>query len=487
MASPLKILFVASECAPFAKAGGLGDVVGALPKALKALGHDVRVLIPRYDTIKADTIHHQAPMAIPMMGTELWCGVEETRLPRSDVPVYLLDHRELFGRGYIYDPPNGHSPDNLVRFCTLSRGAFWLGRHLQWVPDVFHCHDWPTAAIPLYANTLERDTPFGGAATVLTIHNMAHQGIFSKRQLPLTHLPWSLYTSDGIETHDAVGLLKGGLFHASMITAVSPKYAREIRTREGGFGLEHVVNFRGGDLVGVLNGIDDQLWDPRTDRHIAHHYDVDSISEKVHNKRALQRELHLDVRDDVPLVAVVSRLNDQKGTDVIAEAIGPLLNLGIQLVVLGSGDPHTEATLAAWSHHGGGRMRAWIGFDEPLSHRITAGADLFLMPSRFEPCGLTQLYSQRYGTLPIVRATGGLDDTVEQYDGQGGGTGFKFWDLSVRSLVESVRWAAGVWRKRPEHIRSMQERSMRKRMGWDVSARQYEDVYRWSIERRRGR
>lgn len=487
MADPLKILFVASECAPFAKAGGLGDVVGALPKALADLGHDVRVLLPRYDTIRADTIHHHAPLAVPMMGTELWCGVEQTHLPYSDVPVYLLEHHSLFSRGYLYDPPDGHAPDNLIRFCTLSRGAFSLSRHLHWVPDVFHCHDWPTAAIPLYANTVERDTPLGRAATVLTIHNMAHQGIFPKEQLPLTHLPWSLFTAEGIETHGAVGLLKGGLYHSTMLTAVSPRYASEIRSREGGFGLDHILNFRGGDLVGVLNGIDEYLWDPRTDRHLPHHFDADEIGDKLLCKRALQREFFLEQRDDIPLVAVVSRLNDQKGTDVIAEALGALLSLDIQLVILGSGDPRTERALRWWSDRGGSRMRAWIGFDEGMSHRITAGADLFLMPSRFEPCGLTQMYSQRYGTLPIVRATGGLDDTVDQYDGHGGGTGFKFWDLDVRSLVETVRWAVGVWRRHPEHIRAMQQRAMRKRMGWDVSARRYEEVYRWALERRRGR
>ncbi|MDP3278335.1 MAG: glycogen synthase GlgA [Deltaproteobacteria bacterium] len=486
MASPLKVLFVASECAPFAKAGGLGDVVGALPKALAALGHDVRVLIPRYDTIRASTVRHAAPMAIPMGGGELWCAVEETRLPDSDVPVYMLDHRELFARGYIYDPPNGFSPDNLLRFAALSRGAFWLGRHLGWVPDVFHAHDWPTAAIAMYANTIERDTPFGRAATVLTIHNMAHQGIFPASQLGMTHLPSWLMRSDGLETHGALGLLKGGLFHSTMITTVSPTYAREIRTRQGGFGLEHVVNFRGNDLVGVLNGIDDGIWNPRTDPALPAHFDADDLSGKLECKRALQRELHLDVRDDVPLVAVVSRLNDQKGTDIIAECVGPLLSLGIQLVVLGSGDSQSEATFAAWSHQSGGRMRAWLGFREDLAHRIEAAADLFLMPSRFEPCGLNQLYSQRYGTLPIVRATGGLEDTVAQYDGMGGGTGFKFDHLSHRSLVETVRWAVRVWREQPEHIRAMQQRAMRKPMGWDLSAKQYDQVYRWSLERRRG-
>jgi starch synthase len=486
MATPLKVLFVASECAPFAKAGGLGDVVGALPKALAALGHDVRVLIPRYDTIRADTEHHASPVAIPMAGGELWCGIEETRLPHSDVPVYLLEHHELFSRGYLYDPPRGHSPDNLVRFCALSRAAFWLGRHLHWVPDVFHAHDWPTAAIAMYANTIERDTPFGRAATVLTLHNMAHQGIFSPSQLPLTHLPWSLFHEGGLETHGAVGLLKGGLYHATMLTTVSPTYAKEIRSSEGGFGLEHILNLRGGDLVGVLNGIDDVLWDPRTDPYLPAHFDADDLSGKLACKRALQRELGLDERDDVPLVAVVSRLNDQKGTDVIARAVDELVGLGLQLVVLGSGDPDTEHRFAQWSHYGGGRMRAVLGFSEPLAHRIEAGADLFLMPSRFEPCGLNQMYSQRYGTLPIVRATGGLEDTVAQYDGHGGGTGFKFHDLHRRALVETVRWAVDTWRRRPDHIRAMQVRAMKKPLGWDVSARQYEDVYRWALARRRG-
>jgi starch synthase len=354
------------------------------------------------------------------------------------------------------------------------------------VPDVIHCHDWPTAAIPLYSNTLERDTPLGCAATVLTVHNMAHQGVFPSSQLPLTHLPWSLFRPDGLESYGAINLLKGGLYHATMLTAVSPKYAQEIRTREGGFGLEHVVNFRGADLVGVLNGIDEQVWDPRTDRFLPAHYDADDLSAKWLCKRALQREFSLEWRDDVPLVAVVSRLNDQKGTDVIADVVPALLQLGIQLVVLGSGDPHTEAKFAAYSQRSRGRMRAWIGFDEGMSHRIIAGADLFLMPSRFEPCGLTQMYAQRYGTLPIVRATGGLDDTVEQYDGNGGGTGFKFWDLTHRSLIETVRWAVEVWRRRPDHIHAMQIRAMKKRMGWDVAARHYQDVYRWAIDRRRG-
>ncbi len=486
MADPLKILFVASECAPFAKAGGLGDVVGALPKALHKLGHDVRVLLPRYDTIKAKTTHHAAPLGIPMAGTEYWCGVEETALPGSEVPVYLLDHRSLYGRGYIYDPPNGSARDNLLRFSTLSRGAFWLGRHLNWVPDIFHAHDWPTAAISMYSNTIERDTPFGRAATILTIHNMAHQGIFSKHQLPQTHLPWSLYREDGLESNGALNSLKGALFHSTMLTTVSPTYAKEIRSSEGGFGLEHVVNFRGNDLLGILNGIDEDEWNPATDKHLAHHFSSDDLSGKLLCKRDLQREMFLDVRDDVPLVAVVSRLNDQKGTDVIADCIGDLLALGIQLVVLGSGDSHTERTLSTWSHHGGGRFRAWIGFNEALAHRIEAGADLFLMPSRFEPCGLNQLYSQRYGTLPIVRATGGLEDTVAQSDGEGGGTGFKFWDLNPRSLVETVRWAADTWRQKKAHTRSMQLRAMRKKMGWDISAKQYAELYRWALERRRG-
>jgi starch synthase len=488
MAKPASVLFVASECAHFVKAGGLGDVVGALPVALRALGHDARVVIPRYDAISTEgLIRHPSPLAVPLGRGEAWTGVLETRIPGSDVPVYLLDHEQLFARGYVYDPPGSSAWDNLVRFAFLCRGALQLCKHLQWVPDVFHVHDWPSALLPIYLNTIESRGPLGRSASVLTIHNLAHQAKFPAADLSATHVPWSEFRADSLEDFGAVNPLKGGVFHATKLTAVSPRYAYEIRTPEGGAGLHDVIRFRAGDLIGILNGIDEQAWDPRRDAAIAAPFDADDLTGKAACKRALQRELGLAERPEVPLIGVVSRLSRQKGTDVILAALQRILELDCQLVILGAGDMAAESYLGHRSHHGGDRFRAWLGFRESLAHRIEAGADLFLMPSRFEPCGLNQMYSQRYGTLPIVRATGGLDDTVENYDpSTGAGTGFKLWDLNVDSLVGTVSWALDTYRTQPEAFRTMQLRAMGRRWGWDVAARRYAEVYDFAIDARRG-
>jgi starch synthase len=490
MASFPSVLFVASECTQFVKAGGLGDVVAALPVALRALGCDARVVIPRYDVIPLDTLErHGPPLGVPLgpLGSEAWCAVYETRLPGSDVPVYLLDHVALFSRGYLYDPPGAYGADNLVRFAFLCRGALQLTKHLGWTPDVFHLHDWPSALVAVYLNTIERQTALGRSATVLTIHNLAHQAKFPAADLPLTHVPWSEFRPDSLEDHGAVSPFKGGLYHATKLTTVSPRYAHEIRSSPGGAGLENVMRFRGGDLVGILNGIDEQVWDPRRDPAIAAPFDERDLSGKAACKSALQREMGLPERPDVPLIGIVSRLSEQKGTDIILAALTRILDLDTQVVMLGSGEPSAEGYLAMRSSHGEGRFRAWIGFNEAVAHRIEAGSDLFLMPSRFEPCGLNQMYSQRYGTLPIVRATGGLDDTVEQYDAATGeGTGFKLWDLDPDSLVATVRWAVQTYRERPDHFRAMQRRAMQKHFGWDEAARHYGDVYRWAVGARRG-
>jgi starch synthase len=485
---PLSVLFVASECAGFVKSGGLGDVIAALPAALRARGHDARVLIPRYDVIPTrGLVRHPTPLGVPLGSGDAWCGVVEARLPGTDVPVYLLDHERMFGRGYLYDPPGATAQDNLVRFALLSRGALQLCKYLGWTPDVFHVHDWPSALLPVYLNTVESSGPLARSATVLTIHNLAHQAKFPSADLPATHIPWSEMRADSLEDFGAVNPLKGGLFHATKLTAVSPRYAAEIRTREGGAGLDWVTRFRGADLVGILNGIDEGTWNPGTDPAIAKTFDADDLSGKAECKRALQREMGLAVRADVPLIGVVSRLSEQKGTDVVLASLSRILDLDTQMVIVGSGDPASEGYLLWRSHHGGDRFRAWIGFNEGLSHRVEAGADLFLMPSRFEPCGLNQMYSQRYGTLPVVRATGGLDDTVDDYEPDTGeGTGFKMRDLGVDALVGTVRWAVDTYRRRPEHFRAMQRRAMARDFGWKTAADRYAEVYGWAIQARRG-
>ena len=488
MTHPQCVVFVAPECAHLIKAGGLGDVVGALPVALRAIGIDARVVLPRYDAISLDGfVRRKDPLGVPLGKGNAWSGVWEGRLPGSDVPVYLLDHEQLFCRGYLYDPPGALAWDNLVRFAFLSRGAIQLCKQLDIVPDVFHVHDWATSLLPVYLNTLEAHGPLGRSASVLTIHNLAHQGKYPASDLEATQIPASEFRADSLEDFGAVNSLKGGLYHATKITTVSPRYAAEIRTREGGAGLDSVMRFRAADLIGILNGIDEAVWDPTNDPHIAAPFDADDLSGKAACKLALQRELHLAQRPEVPLIGVVSRLSEQKGTDVVLATLSRILDMDTQVVILGSGDRAAESYLLMRSHYGYDRFRAWIGFHDGLAHRIEAAADLFLMPSRFEPCGLTQMYSQRYGALPLVRATGGLDDTVENYDPANGlGTGFKLWDLTPDTLVSTVAWAVETFRRRPDHFRAMQRRAMLKHFGWDIAAREYAKVYDWAVRARRG-
>ena len=475
------------------KAGGLGDVVGALPIALRALGCDARVVMPRYDVIPLDELAmHRAPLGVPLGTGEAWAGVAESRLPKSDVPIYFLDHIALFGRGYLYDPPGSAAYDNLVRFSFLwPRRAPALPVTSAGILDVIHVHDCSRRAPASRSTSTRSHEPtarIAKTASVLTIHNLAHQAKFPARDLATTHIPPSELRPDSLEDTGGVNPLKGGLYHATKLTTVSTRYAEEIRSPSGGAGLEHVIQFRGGDLVGILNGIDERVWNPASDPALAASFDAEHLEGKGACKRALQRELGLAERPDVPLIGVVSRLSQQKGTDAILAALGRILDLDTQVVILGSGDPASEGYLHVRSHYGGDRFRAWIGFNEGIAHRIEAGADLFLMPSRFEPCGLNQMYSQRYGTLPIVRATGGLDDTVENYDPKtGAGTGFKLWDLSVESLIATVAWAVDTYRTRPDHFRAMQVRAMQKQFGWGVAARAYRDVYGWAVSSSRGR
>jgi starch synthase len=476
----LKVLFVASECVPFAKTGGLADVVGALPLSLATRGHDVRVVLPRYRVAKRIPAE-QLPtsLAVPVGGGEAWASIWEARLGEGGARAYLLEHDALFDRGGIYGDANGDFGDNLARFTFLARGALRLCHHLDFQPDVIHAHDWQTALLPVYANTIAAGSPLARAATVLTIHNMGYQGWFPKDQLPVTGLGWDVFHLRGLEAHDRINLLKGGIYHATLVTTVSPRYAREIQTPEGGEGLDGVLRDRGGDVVGVLNGIDDDVWNPATDPHIAANYSAGDLDGKAQCKAALQEEMGLAVDPGTPIVGIVSRFAHQKGIDVFAAALPEILSLGVQVVVLGAGDGRLEALFARLSAQHP-RIRAFIGLNEPLSHRIEAGADIFVMPSRYEPCGLNQLYSQRYGTLPVVRAVGGLDDTVENEV-----TGFKFESLHPEELAQAVAWAVFTYHERPEQFRAMQHHAMSKPMGWTHASRQYEALYRMAVARRR--
>jgi len=490
----LKILMVTSEVVPFAKAGGLGDMVGALSAELCRQGHDVRVILPRYYSIDVGRLQRiGSPLGVPLGEGEEWCAVYQSRLPDADVPVYFLDHEVLYGRDGIYGLRGEPGfADNLRRFALLSRGAFQLCGSLEWYPDLMHAHDWPAAMVPVCLYARERDTAFADTGSMLTIHNLGHQGVFPQEDF--RHLPVAkeVYSSAGFESAEGLNLLQAGIHNADILTTVSPTYAREIQTPELGHGLDALLRRRQADLFGVLNGMDYEAWNPETDLHIAANYSHRDLEGKAINKEELQEAMGLEVDPKLPLVAMISRLVDQKGFgQLCGPTHGSLWNicheLDLQFVILGTGDAWCEEELAKLADKLPNLSIA-LEYNDPLAHLIEAGADFFLMPSVYEPCGLSQMYSLRYGTLPIVRRTGGLADTVENYDEKtGAGTGFVFDDLTPKAIENSVGWAVWAWYNRPEDIKKMRVRAMQQRFSWDAAAARYVELYRWAIDRRLGR
>lgn len=494
----LKILFVSPEVEPFVKVGGLADMVGALPIELAKLGHDVRIVCPAYGSVKRVGGWHAlaAPLGVNVGPATQWARTWETVLPgtaatsagASAVPVYFLENHDHFARPEVYTGPWGAFADNDLRFAFLCRGALALCQQLDWTPDVVHGHDWPTGLLPVMLNTTLRDTPLGCTASVFTIHNLEHQGYSPARVVDFARLPPGDFHRDGLFSGGMVNLLKAGLYHSTKLTTVSPTYAQEIMTADGGFGLDGVLRFRAGDLVGILNGIDDESWDPAHDRALPANYSAADLHGKALCKAALQRRFGLEENPVVPLFGVVSRLAAQKGLDLLAEALpGVMDRMAIQLVLLGSGDRRLEQAYAWAAQAYRGRCGAHLGFDGKLARLIQAGSDIFVMPSRAEPCGLTQLYAMRYGTLPLVHATGGLADTVENFaEGQGRGTGFVFHAATVEALADTLGWACATYYDRPQEFAGLQQRAMTQDFSWRQSAGHYVDVYRWAVERRTG-
>jgi starch synthase len=484
----LKVLFVTSETAPFAKTGGLADVAGALPKALRALGVDVRVVMPLY----AGMPWNELEVLDGVLGVPMWWGTAHARvrrghLPGSDVPLYCLEYNRYFDRPYLYGPPEAGYADNLERFTFLSRGSLEVCKALGFFPDVIHCNDWQTALVPVLVNTVEWAQPLHGAATIYSIHNLAYQGIFDGGGMFITGLGREHYNPGEFEHFGAMNLTKAALNHSTLLSTVSPTYAREIQTGEYGCGLDGILSRRSSELAGILNGIDIDEWNPAADRHLPAPFDVSSPAGKAACKAALQKEAGFAVRPDVPVFGVIGRLTSQKGFDVLAHALDRVLGWDVQVVLLGTGDEDAQRFFAYVDAHRGDRFRAWLRFDNGRAHRIEAGADFFLMPSRFEPCGLNQMYSLRYGTLPIVRATGGLVDTVANYDERtGDGTGFVFTDLHPEALANTIGWAVSTWFDRQGHIQIMRDRAMRQDFSWERAARLYEEQYRRAVYHRRG-
>ncbi|MCS7325079.1 MAG: glycogen synthase GlgA [Anaerolineae bacterium] len=483
----MNVLFVAAECAPYAKTGGLADVVGALPRFLRALGHEVIVVMPRYRSI--DAARHglrwfHAPMGVWMGDTEEWCAVHTAS--NRGVPVYFVESQKYFDRwGLYHDERFNDYADNPRRFGFLTRAALQLCKDIGFKPDIVHAHDWHTALAPAYLKVWHWNDPLlGSAASVLTIHNLAYQGKYPAYHLDYLGLQWSNFTPDKFEDHGAINFLKGGIVYADLVTTVSPTYARETRTPEGGFGLAPYLNAKGDDYLGILNGCDYEVWNPETDPLIPARYSAEDLRGKAVCKRALQARMHLEVADDIPIVGVVSRFVEQKGLHLLAQCIeGIVQNMRVQFAILGSGDPTLEHVFGTLPARYPGRIGSYIGYNEELAHWIEAGADFFLMPSLYEPCGLNQMYSLRYGTLPIVRATGGLEDTVMQYDERSGeGTGFKFYEASAHAVYYTVGWAISTYYDRPHHMQRLIRNAMAQDFSWERSARAYEAAYARAIE-----
>lgn len=481
------VLFVSSEIYPLMKTGGLGDVAGSLPVALNELGTDVRVLMPAYRgaRARAGALLPVATLQLPGMSEPI--TLLEGLLPGSKVKSWLLDCPALYDRpGNPYSMPDGQSwPDNAQRFALLCRAAVEISTNranLQWQPHIVHCHDWQTGLIPALL-AQEPQAP----ATVFTVHNLAYQGLFPAETFAALALPQTLWSPEALEFHNQLCFIKGGLIFADIITTVSPNYAREIQTVEFGCGLDGLLRHRSAALRGIINGIDEKEWDPARDPALIAPFSVDDLDGKAVNKRALQREFGLSLLDEQPLIGIVGRLAHQKGIDLVLDALPQLATQPLQLVVLGSGEPQYGSRLKNWASRLPQQIAVHIGYDEALAHRIEAGADMFLMPSRFEPCGLNQLYSLRYGTVPIVRRVGGLVDTVVDTQvaslATRTATGFMIEREDASAVVEAVTRALQHYRDRPTW-RQIVTTGMRQDHSWPNSARSYLGVYSEALSSR---
>lgn len=483
----MKIAMIASECVPFAKTGGLADVVGALPGALKALGHDVIVIMPKYrdiDTQKYNLQRYLSPLGVWMGDSEEWCTVHSATNADA-VPVYFIESDKYFDRAGLYhDAEFNDFLDNPRRFGFLARAALQFCRDIRFYPDIIHAHDWQAALAPAYLKIWHWNDPLlGNAASVLTIHNIGYQGVYDAKDYNYLGLQTGNFTSDKFEDHGRMNFLKGGIHYADLVNTVSPTYADETRTPKYAQGLAPYLNDKGKNYVGILNGIDYTQWNPAVDQLIPARYSVDDLTGKAVCKRTLQKRLGLEVNPGIPLVGVVSRMADQKGLDILADALEDIIkDMHVQFVILGSGNKWLERFYGDLPGRFPGQIGSHIGYSNELAHWIEAGSDFFIMPSRYEPCGLNQIYSLKYGTLPIVRGTGGLEDTVEQYDEtDGSGTGFKFWEPSPKAIYYIVGWAVSTYYDRPAHLQQMIARAMQENFSWQESARSYEVAYQQAI------
>jgi starch synthase len=483
--APLKIFLISAEVAPFAKTGGLANVAGELPRALVDLGHDVRVLMPWYRKI-ADTGTQAAifkgatqiegpglPEEMPRV-----FSLRQGWLPNSKIPTYFVDQPAYFDREGFYGDEHGDYRDNGDRFTFFARAALAVCKVLAFKPDVVHLNDWHTGLVPVYLRNTFRDDPFfKKTGTLFTVHNLAYQGLFPDWQFGRSGLDWNLFTTEGLEFYGQMNTLKGALLFSDRINTLSPHYAEEIRNPEYGCGLEGVLRGRGPDLSGIVSGLNTEEWNPLTDKHLPANYGPESLEKKAQVKRELKKELGLPA-DDVPLIGMVSRLDNIKGLSLVEEIVDYLMHLDMQFVLLGTGDQRIQENFARLADTYPEKASVILRFDPGLAHRIVAGADMMMMPSRFEPSGQTQLVSLRYGTIPVVRSVGGLADTVRDFDPRSGkGNGFVFSEYNSMALFNTIQRALEVYKDR-DSWRKLQKAGMAEDHSWLAAARQYEKLYR---------
>ena len=488
----MKIAFAASECFPYAKTGGLADVAGSLPIELNRLGCDIKVFLPKYSRIDENTFDLKYNWEIGEMPIRInniirSVHVHQSKLPNTNVDVYFIDCPHYFYRHIIYT----NDPDEDERFILFSKAVIETLQRLQWAPDVIHCNDWQTGLLPLFLkDNYGWDRLFDQTATLFTIHNIGYQGLFNKSVLSSAEIRGDFFRPGGpVEHNGAVSFMKAGISFSEIINTVSNTYAHEILGSEYGAGMESSLYKRKDDLYGVLNGVDYNLWNPETDPHIPYHYTVNDRSGKYLNKRYLLKHFGIKPDENIPLIGIVSRMVLQKGFDIFADTINELMSLDAQWIILGSGEDKFESLFRTVSNRLPGKVGVYIGFNNELSHLIEAGADMFLMPSRYEPCGLNQIYSLKYGTVPIVRKTGGLADTVKDWDEQShygfkDGNGFSFYDYSGYALFKSVERAINTF-KNKTIWKKIQTNGMKQDYSWTRSAEKYIELYKLAIDDRK--
>lgn len=477
----MRILMVTPEATPFAQTGGLGEVLQALPAALVELGLEVDVVMPKYRDIDEEHVELKPTgLSVDIDLNDNWLTARfwEHISPRG-VRYLFVENDRYFDREGLYGTPEGDYPDNSERFVFLSRAAIQMAIAVNARYRVFHCHDWQTSLVPVYLRTL-----FAGerllheSATVLTIHNLGYQGIFQHVDMPLTGLGWELFNPQQLEFYGNLNFLKSGIVFADEVNTVSPGYRNEIMTSEFGFGLEGVLQQKSEKVTGILNGVDYSFWDPTTDEHLPARYSTDDLSGKALCKAEFQKEAGLELRPDAPLLGMVTRLSHQKGVDLVEHAAPFLMDLGVQLVLLGTGEARYHQAFEQLAATYPRSMALYLAYDNELAHRIFGASDILLVPSRYEPCGLNQLYGLRYGTVPVVRATGGLNDTVDDFNpAKDTGTGFKFHDPRNNALERTVQRAVHVYSTNPEAWKRLMIRGMKEDFSWKRSAREYQNIY----------